>query len=123
YNMVILSKNNQTVEAIVNRDFPIVLGDEKIMRSIYDRIGSAHAYVLTGDPEHKEHFDEAIKLSDESHEEILVRVPMAGFDVVMQKTADWSDYIVKNVIEEYDKGNIDAAREHLIIADSEVEAL
>lgn len=123
YNMVILSKNNQTVEAIVNRDFPIVLGDEKIMRSIYDRIGSAHAYVLTGDPEHKEHFDKATKLSDESHEEILVRVPMAGFDVVMQKTADWSDYIVKNVIEEYDKGNIDAAREHLIIADSEVEAL
>lgn len=121
--MVILSKNNQTVEAIVNRDFPIVLGDEKIMRSIYDRIGSAHAYVLTGDPEHKEHFDKATKLSDESHEEILVRVPMAGFDVVMQKTADWSDYIVKNVIEEYDKGNIDAAREHLIIADSEVEAL
>lgn len=123
YNIIILSKNNKTVEAIVNRDFPIVLGDEKIIRSIYDRIGSAHGYVMTGDPEHKEHFDEATKLSDESHEAILVRVPMAGFDEVRQKTDEWSDYIVKNVIEEYDKGNIEVAHDHLIIADDGVADL
>lgn len=123
YNVIILSKNNKTVTAIVNRDFPIVLNDEKIIRSIYDRIGSAHGYILTGDPEYKERFNEAIKLSDESHEEILVRVPMAGFDEVKEKTAEWSNDVVKNVIGEYDQGNIDIAKENLIILDEAVAAL
>lgn len=123
YNVVILNKNNQTVKDIVNRDFPIVLGDERIMRSIHDRMNSAHGYVMTGDPAHLDNFNEAKALSDLNHEEILVRVPKAGFDEVMQQTAEWNDYIEKNVIEAYDKGNLEAAYEHLIIADEQVEVL
>ncbi len=123
YNMVILNKNNKTVEAIVHRDFPIVLGDEKIIRSIYDRIGSARGYVLTGDQIHKENFTEAEKLSEENHQTIMERIPMAGFDEIKQQTAEWNDFIIENVFNEYDHGDEKLAYENLLIADEGVSAL
>ena len=123
YNNVILSKNNQTVAEIVNRDFPIVLGDEKIIRSIYDRIGSARGYLLTGDQLHKEQFERAAQLSDESHEEIEVRIPISGFEEVRQRTENWSDDIVQSVFEEYDNGNQKKAMENLLIVEAQVADL
>lgn len=123
YNNMILSKNNQTVEGIVHRDFPIVLGDERIIRSIYDRIGSARGYLLTGDDVYKEYFNEASKLSDESHKEIEVRIPASGFQDIKQKTAEWDAYLMQYVFDEYDSGNEDQAYENLLIAGEQMKHL
>lgn len=123
YNNIILANNNKTVEDIVNRDFPIVLSDEKIIRSIYDRIGAARGYVLTGDINYKTQYEKAEHLSDESHETIAVRVPMAGFDEVTKKTETWSDQLYENVFGTYDAGDRDAALKNLKVAEEEMQIL
>lgn len=123
FNVFILNKNNQTVEEIVNRDFPIVLGDEKIIRSIYDRIGAARGYVLTGDSIHKENFAAAEELSSEHHQIIIDRVPISGFTEIRQKTSEWNDFILENVFALYDAGDQKGAYDNLLIADESVRDL
>src|SRR5690625_2947044 len=123
YNYIVLNNINKTTEEILNVELPVLIADEELVIDMYDRMGSARGYILSGDSFYIDNFNNATEASLENHEIVRNIAPSKEFDELVQRTVDWREDILENVFNEYDSGNEDLAFENLLNADREVRTL
>src|SRR5699024_3952966 len=120
FNILVLDDVNKTTEDILEKEIPLLIADEQLSQGLYNRIGAARAYVLSGDAFYKGIFNDE---TEESliHQEIIHKYANSEeFETLVQNTVEWQDYIIEDVFNEYDKGNEELAIENLLNADTYV---
>lgn len=124
YNYTIFDNGNKIAENIHDKELPLLISDEKLAALMYDRMGAARGYILSGDSFYKERFDEATEQSAMYQDAIRnLGANSEEFDTLTQNTVEWRDYIISDVFNEYDQGNQELAQENLLNADSYVRSL
>lgn len=123
YIFTILNNGNKTVENILNEELPMLIADEKIVITMYDRIGAARGYIISGDENYKELFHAATEEAQKYQEEIQAISPSAELEELISNTAEWRTYILEEVFEEYDAGNEETAIANIINAAQYGDAL
>lgn len=123
YNFTVLNNINKTTEETLNTELPVLIADEKLVASMFERMASARGYVLSGDSFHKDSFNEATEVSMSYQETAQNIVASEELDELIQKTAEWRDTIIEDVFNEYDSGNEDLAEANLINVAEDVRSL
>ncbi|MHA0856777.1 methyl-accepting chemotaxis protein [Paenibacillus sp. CMAA1364] len=122
-SLVVLNNGNKTVDSILNEELPLLIADEQLVASMYDRMGAVRAYVLSGNTFYKELFHAATAKVQANQEFVNSIYKNEEFNQLITITKEWEDFVVEQGIKEYDKGNIDQARNNIITADNNVGAL
>ena len=123
FSLTIVKNGNKTIETILEKELPLLIADEQLNTFMFDRMGAARGYVLTGDPLFKELFTNTSEKITANQDFIL---SINDTDEMRQLFADttlWQDYITEEVFGEYDNGNEQIATENMIQSDSQVNPL
>ncbi|WNS74617.1 methyl-accepting chemotaxis protein [Bacillus sp. DTU_2020_1000418_1_SI_GHA_SEK_038] len=117
-----IKTTNRDTEIIVDHEVQLLIANEQMSSTLANRISTARGYVLYGG-DYKERFNEYTEKG--KHYEQVVRKIGASqeFDELINRTVEWRQYVSKEVFEEYEKGNIDIARQNLAKSDSTVREL
>lgn len=118
-----ISTINEDTEQMVNKELQILIADEQLADSMSNRIAAVRGYVLFGEKQYKDIFDEFTE--EAKYYEQIVREIEASeqFEKLIDQTVEWREYIINHVFAEYDKGNIDLAQSNLQKTDSIVRDL
>src|SRR5690606_4888527 len=100
---------NEMTENIVNKEIPLLMADQKLATTMANRIAAVRAYVLFGNPDYKEQFYTYTELSKEYQAQAEVLAASEEFDQLIVETAVWRESIIREVFDEYDKGNEEIA--------------
>ena len=120
FNILVMDDVNKTTEDILDKEIPLLIADEQLSQGLYNRIGAARAYVLTGDTLYIDIFNEETEDSLLHQETIRKHANSEEFETLVQNTIEWRDYIIEDVFTEYEKGNEELAIENLLNADTYV---
>src|SRR5690625_1829410 len=112
-NFVVLNNINKTAQNVLDEELPALIADEQLVESMYNRMGVARAYVLTGDNTYREIFDTETEQSIELQEQVNQIAPSEAFDELTKETIEWRDFLITEVFEQYDSGNEDRATENI----------
>lgn len=109
YNLASVKDVNEMTENIVNKEIPLLMADQKLATTMANRIAAVRAYVLFGNPDYKEQFYTYTELSKEYQAQAEVLAASEEFDQLIVETAAWRESIIREVFDEYDKGNEEIA--------------
>lgn len=113
YNFSVMKNVNNTTEAVLNEELPMLVADEKLAYTMSSRIATARAYVLFGDSSYKDLFNDYTEQAKE-YEAIVREVEASeAFDDLLSQTTEWQESIEQEVFNEYDKGNEKVALQNL----------
>ncbi|MFK2825965.1 methyl-accepting chemotaxis protein [Bacillus sp. B190/17] len=112
YNYITIKSVNNHVEEIMEKDLQLLIADEQMVNTMANRVAAAHRYVLYGG-EYKDVFNEYTEKG--KYYESMAREAGVSqeFDELIKKTVTWRQAIGEKVFNEYDKGNIEGARQNL----------
>ena len=116
YIFSILNNSNQTIKQIIDEELPLLIADESISITMYDRIAAARGYIISGDPQFKEQFDAATKEAQMYQEQIQNIAPSQELEEIIRNTAEWRTYILDEVFAQYDAGHKELATENILNA-------
>ena len=114
-----LDDNNKGIEAILEKELPLLIADERLAFDMANRLGALRGFVLTGDSAYKEYFDQYV---DEitTHEATIRRLNVKPeMAELLDRTVKWRNDVVVSVFEEYEKGNEEQALENLLASSGE----
>src|SRR5690625_1163370 len=123
FNILVMYDVNKTTEDILDKEIPLLIADEQLSQGLYNRIGAARAYVLSGDTLYIDIFNGETEDSLIHQDTIRKHANSEDFETLVQNTVEWREYIIEDVFNEYKKGNEDLAIENLLNADTYVGAL
>ncbi len=112
YNYSVIHKSNEEAKSIVEKELPLLIANEQMANTMANRISTARGYVLYGG-DYKDRFNEYTEKGKQN--EAIVREIGASeeFDQLIKKTVEWRQFVSKEVFEEYEKGNVELARQNL----------
>ncbi|MHA6250899.1 methyl-accepting chemotaxis protein [Oceanobacillus sp. CAU 1775] len=114
YTIYILNNVNNATEEVLYEELPILIGDERLAYTMANRLSVARAYMLTGDPNFKELFNEYTEQAIEY--ETMIRDAGGNterFNTLIDQTVEWRQDIIDNVLDVYDRGNEELAVSNL----------
>lgn len=117
-----INKTNEETEQIINKELQLLIANQQMSNTMANRIATARAYVLYGG-DYKDRFNSYTEQGKQNEAIIRERGATPEFDSLIKKTVEWRQYVSKEVFEEYDKGNVDQARQNLAKTDSTVREL
>ena len=109
YNFASYKNILSTSKEITDEELPLLMASEKIAASIHVRISAAKSYVMTGDPQYKDTFNEYIKIAEENSEIIKGLYNSNELESLIEKATTWREFVETDVFQEYDKGNVELA--------------
>lgn len=113
FNFWSTAKSNQNTEEMVDRQIQLLIADEKMAAAMSGRIAAARGYVLFGDDDYKELFDQYTKQS-QTYESMAKDLRSSEeFNEVIHLTDEWHEYVTDEVIGMYDRGQEEQAKENL----------
>lgn len=123
YMLHVLKNSNETVDNILHKELPLLIADEQLTTNMYNRIGLARAFVLSGDQKYKTLFDTATEEAVTIQNLALELHPSDDLQQLFDDTVAWRDYIVDEVFAKYDKENIDLALANILNAEEYIGSL
>lgn len=114
---------NGTTEDILETDLPLLIADEQLSYLMANRLAASRGYVLTGNSEYKELFDDYTERSAKQQEAVMNIGSTKEFEALIQRTTEWREYTVEKVFNEYDRGNTEVAFENLVQSDEIANAI
>ncbi len=122
YNYSSVVKSNEEARNIIEKELPILIANQEMATTIANRISTARGYVLFGG-DFKDRFNDYTEEGKQLEANIREIGASEEFDALIKKTIEWRTYVASDVFEEYEKGNIELARENLAKKDSVVREL
>ncbi|MDH5163713.1 methyl-accepting chemotaxis protein [Heyndrickxia oleronia] len=112
YNFSVTVSSNKTAQNIANSELPLLSANKGLVATIANRIATARGYVLFGG-DYKDRFN-AYTEEGQKYEAIVRGVHASDeFNRLMDQTKEWREFIQDKVFDEYDKGNVEKAKENL----------
>ncbi len=117
-----ITESNEQAKKIAEEELPLLIANEQMARTMANRISTARGYVLYGG-DYKDRFN--VYTEEGKQSEVIVREIGASeeFDSLIERTVNWRQYVATEVFDEYDKGNVELARENLAKSDAEVREI
>ncbi|MFJ7825459.1 methyl-accepting chemotaxis protein [Psychrobacillus sp. NPDC096623] len=113
YSYYAVNKSNKSTEEIVNNQLQLLIADEKLAFSMSQRIALTRGYVLFGDADYKEQFNEYTEESKGYQAYILENSDSEEVEKLINQSVEWREIVINDVFNEYDKGNEDLALQNL----------
>src|SRR5690625_647078 len=82
FNILVMYDVNKTTEDILDKEIPLLIADEQLSQGLYNRIGAARAYVLSGDTFYIDIFNEETEDSLLHQEKIRKHAKSEGFEKI-----------------------------------------
>ncbi|WP_102028139.1 methyl-accepting chemotaxis protein [Salirhabdus sp. Marseille-P4669] len=108
-----INKINHDTEDIVEEELPLLIADEQLSFNIAQRIALTRGYVLYGDPDFKQRFEDYSEQSKEIEKEILSLNSSDKVKELINKSVEWEQIVLEDVFAEYDSGNAAVAKQNL----------
>lgn len=105
---------------ITNEELPLLVASEKLAASIDVGSSSAKSYVMTGNQQYKDRFDEYIEMAEENSEIMKAFLNSKELESLVEKATDWREFVKIEVFQEFDKGNVELAIANLSKAEDDV---
>ena len=105
---------NAATEDIVNEQLPLLVADEKLAFNLAQRIALTRGYVLYGDADYKQRFNEYTEDSIQYQEAILAMSDSEEVETLVSDSIAWRKTVVNEVFQAYDQGNEELANEILV---------
>lgn len=121
--LTVLKSGNTAIDGILEEELPLLIADEQLVSSMYDGMGAARGYILTGNPFFKELFEEGRQKILANQEFVATINKSEEFQEIIAETVAWQNFIKEEVFDEYDKGNIELSRDNVIEADNNIGPL
>lgn len=113
YSYYAVNKSNNSTEEIVNNQLQLLIADDKLAFSMAQRIALTRGYVLFGDADYKEQFNEYTEESKEYQLYILEKSDSVEVENLINQSVEWRGIVIDDVFNEYDKGNEELALQNL----------
>jgi len=123
YNSISLKKIDQKAENIVEQELPSLLLYEKLQVNISEQISLTRAYVLFGYPAYIERFNELSKEISEQEQRALQISDTKLIRDLIDRRAVLERFIEKSIIDVYDEGGEEAAKENLITMNTQADRI
>ena len=112
YNFSVIMKSNQEAKNIVEKELPLLIANQQMELTMANRISTARGYVLFGG-DYKDRFNAYTEQGKEYEAVVRSIRDSKEFDQLIEQTIAWRTMIDKEVFQEYDKGNEEAAMRNL----------
>ena len=122
YNYSATKKSNDEAKNIVEKELPLLIANEQMATTMANRISTARGYVLYGG-DYKDRFNEYTEEGKRIEATVREIGASEEFDQLIKRTVEWRQYVAKEVFEEYDKGNIELARQNLAEKNQDVREI
>lgn len=104
-----LTIGNNDTRNIIEEQLPLLIADETVTSKNAQRLAAARGYLLTGDSQFKEDFNIYTEEAEEAQALILETTNSAEVKELIDKTVEWREIIINEVITTYDQGNEEEA--------------
>lgn len=112
YTFLVIKESNEEARNILDRELPLLIANEGMQTTIANRISTARGYVLYGG-DYRERFDQYTQ-EGKGYEETVRSIGVSEeFDKLINQTVEWRTYVAEHVFGEYEKGNVELARNNL----------
>lgn len=102
YNHLIINKLNEDISKIVEEDLKRLVANKGLETTLSNRFSVARAYLLTGESEYKERFDDYTEQGKE-YEQLARSVGVSQeFEELMAQTVAWRTAIYDDVFAVYE---------------------
>ncbi len=112
YNFSVIMKSNQEAKNVVEKELPLLIANQQMELTMANRISTARGYVLFGG-DYKDRFNAYTEQGKEYEAVVRSIRDSKEFDQLIEQTIAWRTMIDKEVFQEYDKGNEEAAMRNL----------
>src|SRR5690625_328734 len=123
YNSISLNKIDQRAENIVDRELPSLLLYEKLQINISEQISLTRAYVLFGYPAYVDRFNELSLEIKALEDEALQVADTKEIQDLIDRRAVMERFIQKSIIEVFDGGGEETAKENLITMNTQADRI
>ncbi|SDM16840.1 methyl-accepting chemotaxis protein [Sediminibacillus halophilus] len=113
YNFLSQEKVNKDTESIVSEQLPLLIADERAAFTIAEMIALTRGYVIYGDPEYLEQFDQYAEELEEMEKTILALSDNEQVKQLVEKGDEWETTVRDQVFDVYKNGNEDQAISNL----------
>ncbi|RKD25797.1 chemotaxis protein [Ammoniphilus oxalaticus] len=114
YNYLAVNHMSNNTRVIIEEDTPIVALAGDIAFNAAEMLATVRGYVLSeGDPEYVELFNRYLEEGKQFQEALLSLNASTEVNRLFEQKHEWETLVVNDVINEYQKGNIDTAMEKL----------
>ncbi|GEL77085.1 methyl-accepting chemotaxis protein [Tenuibacillus multivorans] len=114
FNFISINKVNNDTENIVDEQLPLLVADEKLAFNMAQRIALTRGYLLYGDEDFKNRFNEYTSDSIQYQNMILEQSDSEEVESLINQSIEWQQTVVDKLFVEYDKGNESRANQILI---------
>ena len=105
-----LHSSNKLTEEILERELPLLIADEQLAIDMGNRMATSRGFILTGESSYKDLFNQYTENS-EIHQESIIKIGIGQeMKDLIEKTAEWREFIVEEVFTEYENGNKEIGR-------------
>ena len=109
-----LHSSNKLTEEILERELPLLIADEQLAIDMGHRMATSRGFILTGESSYKDLFNQYTENS-EIHQESIIKIGIGQeMKDLIEKTAEWREFIVEEVFTEYENGNKEVALNNLM---------
>lgn len=123
YNSISLNKIDQKAESIIERQLPSLLLYEKLQINISEQISLTRAYVLFGYPAYIDRFNELSQEIKMLEDEALQVADTSIIQDLIDRRAVMERFIQKSIIEIFDEGGEEKAKENLISMNTQADRI
>ncbi|MDL4841995.1 methyl-accepting chemotaxis protein [Aquibacillus rhizosphaerae] len=120
FNFITINQVNTDTSDIVDEQLPLLIADEKLAFNMAQRIALTRGYIIYGDEDYKNRFNEYTESSKEYQEAALEASNSEEIQELVDKSVEWRTLVVDQVFAAYDAGNEGEAE---IILSNQVEPL
>lgn len=113
FNLFSVSQVNQNTKYLADQEVPLLINDQKLSYNMMHRVAVIRAYILYGDQEYIDSFNEITEDSEKYQAEVLALTDSKEVEELVNKSIEWREYVTENVIKEYQNGNKEVALNNL----------
>ncbi|WP_163970613.1 methyl-accepting chemotaxis protein [Oceanobacillus halotolerans] len=113
YNFYAVNKVNTDTKDIVNENLPLLIADEKLAFNMAQRIALTRGYVLYGDTDFKDRFNEYTEESKQYQDTVIAMTDSEEVENLINRSIEWRESVIDDVFYEFDQGNEQVAISNL----------
>lgn len=123
YIFYTLNSTNKFTEEILERELPLLIADEQLAIDMANRMAASRGFILTGESSYKDLFNQYTEDSKINQESTIKIGTTEEFKNLIERTAEWREFIVEKVFTEYENGNKEVALSNLMESNDEAREL
>src|SRR5699024_8751943 len=113
YNFFAVNKVNDDMRYLADEQVSLLMADERLAFNAAERLATVRGYLLYGDQEFVDLFYQYTEESEQYQNDVLALTDSQEVKDLIDKSIEWRNFVIDNVIDEYQNGNEEEALNNL----------